>query len=62
MVVHPGDLVHADKHGAVVIPHQIAHEVSTAALSVTLSEKPMLAACELANQIDELDRLISPAY
>jgi len=27
-----------------------------------LSEKPMLAACKLANPIDELDRLISPEY
>jgi regulator of RNase E activity RraA len=62
MVVHSGDLVHADKHGAVVIPREIAHEVTQAALRVTLSEKPMLAACELANPIDELDRLISPDY
>jgi len=62
MEVSPGDLIHADKHGAVVIPHEIAREVAQAAHRVDLSEKPMLAACKLANPIDELDRLISPEY
>src|SRR5438128_8357794 len=27
LLVNPGDLVHADKHGAIVIPHEIAREV-----------------------------------
>lgn len=62
MDVLPGDLIHADKHGAVVIPHAIAREVAKAAAGCDLSEKPMLAACKLANPIDELDRLISPEY
>jgi len=62
MEVSPGDLIHADQHGAVIIPHEIAREVAKAARRVTLSEKPMLAACKLANPIDELDRLISPEY
>jgi regulator of RNase E activity RraA len=62
MDVFPGDLIHADKHGAVVIPHEIAREVAQAARRVDLSEKPMLAACKLADPIDELDRLISPEY
>lgn len=62
MDVLSGDLVHADQHGAVVIPHEIAREVAQAAQRVDLSEKPMLAACKLANPIDELDRLVSPEY
>ena len=62
MDVNPGDLIHADKHGAVVIPHEIARKVAEAAKQVDLTEKPMLAACKLANPIDELDRLISPEY
>ncbi|MGD1103252.1 MAG: RraA family protein, partial [Terriglobia bacterium] len=62
MDVSPGDLIHADKHGAVVIPHEIAREVAQAAQRVDQSEKPMLAACKLADPIDELDRLISPEY
>ena len=62
MDVLPGDLIHADQHGAVVIPHEIAREVAEAAKQVDLSEKPMLAACKLADPLDELDRLISPEY
>jgi hypothetical protein len=46
----------------VVIPHDIARHVAKACADVDLSEKPMLAACKLADPIDELDRLISPAY
>ena len=62
MEVAPGDLLHADQHGAVVIPHEIAREVAGAAKRVELREKPLLAACRLADPLDELDRLISPEY
>jgi regulator of RNase E activity RraA len=62
MQVSPGDLIHADMHGAVVIPHEIAARVADAADRVMLDEKPMLAACRLENPIDELDRLISKEY
>lgn len=62
MRVNPGDLIHADRHGAVVIPREITTRVADAADRVTIDEKPMLAACLLDNPIDELDRLISPEY
>lgn len=62
MDVQPGDLIHADKHGAVVIPHEIAREVAKAAQQFELNEKPILAASKLPDPIDELDRLISPDY
>src|SRR4051812_17492661 len=62
MQVKPGDLIHADKHGALVIPHSIAHQVAEAARQVEENEKPRLNACRLPNPIDELDRLISPEY
>lgn len=62
MEVRPGDLVHADKHGATVIPHEIAARVAAAARQVELDEKPMLAACRLSDPIEELDRLISREY
>jgi regulator of RNase E activity RraA len=62
MEVHPGDLIHADKHGAVVIPHSIAAQVAEAARKFDRSEKPILAAAHLANPIPELDRLVSPDY
>jgi len=62
MLVRPGDLLHADQHGAVVIPHEIAKDVARAARGVELSEKPMLAACKLDDPIAELDRLIPKEY
>jgi regulator of RNase E activity RraA len=62
MLVHPGDLIHADQHGAVLIPQEIAHELADAARRVELAEKPMLAACTLEDPIDELDRLIPGEY
>jgi 4-hydroxy-4-methyl-2-oxoglutarate aldolase len=60
--VNSGDLIHADRHGAVVVPREIATHVADAADRVTICEKPMLAACRLENPIDELDRLVSPEY
>jgi regulator of RNase E activity RraA len=62
MLIRPGDLLHADKHGAVVIPSEIADRVAAAARAVEKSERPMLSACQLDEPIDELDRLISPEY
>jgi regulator of RNase E activity RraA len=62
MRVASGDLVHADKHGAVTIPREIAHWVAEAARKVERDEKPMLAACRLADPIEELDKLVSAGY
>ena len=62
MLVYPGDLIHADRHGAVVIPHEIAHHVAEAAAEIERKEKPMLAACAAPDMIDQLDRLIPRAY
>lgn len=62
MEVKPGDLIHADKHGAVIIPHGVAERVADAARQIERNEKPMLDACRLPNPIDQLDRLISPEY
>jgi regulator of RNase E activity RraA len=62
MKVANGDLIHADRHGAVVIPAGIAARVAEAARRVVEMEKPLLEACTLENPIDELDRLISPEY
>jgi 4-hydroxy-4-methyl-2-oxoglutarate aldolase len=65
MLVHPGDLIHADRHGAVVIPSEIAARVADAAAEIERQEKPMLAACKLPTveeRIAELDRLIPRAY
>lgn len=62
MLVRPGDLIHADKHGAVVIPHEIARQVAEAAQKVEREERPMLEACGAPDMLDRLDALISPDY
>jgi 4-hydroxy-4-methyl-2-oxoglutarate aldolase len=63
MTVRSGDLVHADRHGAVVIPREIAGEVAGAALGIERAEKKMLDLCRSKSfSIARLDRLISPEY
>jgi regulator of RNase E activity RraA len=63
MTVHPGDLVHADRHGAVVIPHEIASEVARAAARIEREEREMLNLCRSKSfSIAKLDKLISPEY
>ena len=63
MMVSPGDLIHADQHGAVVIPREIAREVAAAARKVDEAERPILDVCRAETlDLDALDRLISPEY
>jgi len=44
MVVRSGDLLHADRHGAVVIPARVARQVSAAAALCGRREEPILKA------------------
>ena len=46
MVTRSGDLVHADRHGAVIIPHEVARDVPAAAELCMQREKPILDACK----------------
>jgi 4-hydroxy-4-methyl-2-oxoglutarate aldolase len=63
MTVYPDDLIHADRHGAVVIPHAIAHKVVDAVSEIERAEKRMIDLCTSdAFSIAELDKLISPEY
>jgi regulator of RNase E activity RraA len=39
MIVNHGDLIHADQHGAVVIPLDVAREVPAAAARIAAKEK-----------------------
>jgi regulator of RNase E activity RraA len=41
--VHPGDLIHADRHGAVVVPISLARDVPAAARAVAEREARILA-------------------
>lgn len=63
MLVHPGELIHADRHGAVVIPAELARGVIEAAREIERREKPMIALCQSDRfSIEELDKLIPHAY
>ena len=44
MLVRSGDLVHADRHGAVIIPHAVAKKVAGAAALCVRREVPILEA------------------
>lgn len=44
--VQPGDLIHADRHGAIIIPHEIAREVPAAAAEVEAGERAIIEHCQ----------------
>jgi regulator of RNase E activity RraA len=43
MTVRSNDLIHADRHGAVVIPHEVAERLPEAAELCGRREEPILA-------------------
>src|SRR5947209_5657127 len=49
LLVKPGDLIHADKHGAIVIPPEIAREVPAAAAEVERGERRIIEHCQSAD-------------
>jgi regulator of RNase E activity RraA len=49
MTVRPGDLIHADQHGAVIIPAEVARQVAAAAKVVEDRERPMIQLCSSPN-------------
>jgi regulator of RNase E activity RraA len=62
MRVAPGDLVHADLHGAVVIPPELARDVPAAAATVVARERPILeAAGQDGFSVDRLLEAIAEA-
>lgn len=46
ITVHPGDLLHADQHGAIHIPHEIAADVADAAQRVEDRERVIINYCK----------------
>ncbi len=55
MRARDGDLIHADQHGAVVIPHDVAHEVKAAADAIVRRERVIIdAARQPGFDIDRL--------
>ena len=54
LIVHPGDLIHADKHGAVLIPNEVADQVADACRQMQQAELPVLNGCK-ATEDGKLD-------
>ncbi len=48
MTVRPGDLLHADRHGAIVIPGEIAGELAGACVRAMEAENALLEPCRAA--------------
>ena len=46
LIVRPGDLVHADQHGAIGIPHEIAARIPEAAARIEARERTMIGVCQ----------------
>jgi hypothetical protein len=58
MVVSHGDVVHADQHGAVAFPRELAAEVASRAVEFMASEAPVLEACKKGRlTFEELSKL-----
>jgi regulator of RNase E activity RraA len=57
-LVRTGDLIHADKHGVLVVPTEVAHDVPAAAAKVAEREQRIIGHCKSPDfSIDELKRL-----
>jgi regulator of RNase E activity RraA len=46
LVIRPGDLLHGDQHGVVVIPAEIAARIPEAAAKIEARERTMIAVCQ----------------
>ena len=46
LVVHPGDLLHADCHGVLSVPHEIAGRIPAVAAEIAERERQVLAMCQ----------------
>jgi 4-hydroxy-4-methyl-2-oxoglutarate aldolase len=47
--IHSGDLIHADKHGVCLIPHQVGPKMAEACAEVERRERPILEICRSEN-------------
>jgi regulator of RNase E activity RraA len=57
LVVYPGDLIHADKHGVQVIPIDIAPQLPEAVAKITARERRIIEVCQSPDfSIDKLMR------
>ena len=61
MDVNPGDLIHADRHGAVVVPDAAAAQIVDAAAKIAARESVLIEASQQPDfDIDALVKLLDP--
>ena len=61
MSVRPGDLIHADRHGAVVVPVEVAADIGAAAAKIAAAERVLIEAARSEDfSIDRLTALLDP--
>jgi 4-hydroxy-4-methyl-2-oxoglutarate aldolase len=61
--IRPGDLIHADKHGVCVIPHEVAPRLAEACVEVESRERPLLEICRSENfTLEEYIKLRAVAH
>ena len=61
MTVRPGDLIHADRHGAVVVPADVAADIPAAAAKIAAAERVLIDAARSPDfSIDRLTALLDP--
>lgn len=53
LTIRPGDLIHADKHGVMVIPHEVAALVPEAARRIEERERALINFCKSAEFTSE---------
>lgn len=61
LVVNPGDLLHADQHGVINIPHELARDIVRAAGEVEAKERKIIDLCKSPDfSVDKLKALMFP--
>ena len=62
MEVHPGDLVHADRHGAITIPIEIAKQIPQVAAELREKEEKVIEFCRSGDfSVEKLTEVIGKA-
>jgi regulator of RNase E activity RraA len=57
--VHPGDLLHGDRHGILTVPKEIAAEIPAAAASLLQAERKVIEFCRSPEfSVDKLRQLL----
>jgi len=57
--IHPGDLIHGDQHGVLVIPNETASEIPAAAARIVEREQRIIGQCRSPDfSLEELKRLM----